>query len=61
MRAARVTSLGGPSTVTVEEVPEPTLEAGHVLVDVHEAGVSFPDVLMSRPRRRVRGHRARGR
>src|SRR6478735_9652303 len=48
MRAARVTSLGGPSTVIVEEVPEPTLEAGHVLVDVHEAGVSFPDVLMSR-------------
>ena len=48
MRAARVTSLGGPSTVTVEEVPEPALEAGHVLVDVHEAGVSFPDVLMSR-------------
>jgi NADPH2:quinone reductase len=48
MRAARVTSLGGPSTVTVEDVPEPALEAGHVLVDVHEAGVSFPDVLMSR-------------
>src|SRR6476660_5193611 len=48
MRAARVTSLGGPSTVTVEDVPEPTLEAGDVLVDVHEAGVSFPDVLMTR-------------
>jgi len=48
MRAARVTSLGGPSTVTVDEVPEPTLEPGHVLVDVHEAGVSFPDVLMTR-------------
>lgn len=48
MRAARVTSLGGPSSVTVGEVPEPTLEPGHVLVDVHEAGVSFPDVLMSR-------------
>jgi NADPH2:quinone reductase len=48
MRAARVTSLGGPSTVTVEEVPEPALEPGHVLVDVHEAGVSFPDVLMTR-------------
>ncbi|GAA2740983.1 NADPH:quinone oxidoreductase family protein [Terrabacter aerolatus] len=48
MRAARVTTLGGPATVTVGEVPEPTLEAGHVLVDVHEAGVSFPDVLMSR-------------
>lgn len=48
MRAARVTTLGGPSAIGVEEVPEPTLEPGHVLVDVHEAGVSFPDVLMSR-------------
>ena len=48
MRAARVTTLGGPSSIGVEEVPEPTLEPGHVLVDVHEAGVSFPDVLMSR-------------
>jgi NADPH2:quinone reductase len=48
MRAARITSLEGPSAVTVEEVPEPTLEAGDVLVDVHEAGVSFPDVLMTR-------------
>src|SRR6476469_7900562 len=48
MRAARITSLDGPAAVTVEDVPEPTLEAGDVLVDVHEAGVSFPDVLMSR-------------
>ncbi|MEW1952521.1 NADPH:quinone oxidoreductase family protein [Terrabacter sp. NPDC080008] len=48
MRAARITSLEGPSAVTVEDVPEPTLEAGDVLVDVHEAGVSFPDVLMTR-------------
>src|SRR6478736_1453216 len=48
MRAARVTSLDGPSSVTVGEVDEPALTPGHVLVDVHEAGVSFPDVLMSR-------------
>jgi NADPH2:quinone reductase len=48
MRAARVTTLGGPSSIGLEEVPEPTLQPGHVLVDVHEAGVSFPDVLMSR-------------
>ena len=48
MRAARVTSLDGPASVTVGEVDEPALTPGHVLVDVHEAGVSFPDVLMSR-------------
>ena len=48
MRAARVTSLDGPGSLVVEDLPEPTLEPGHVLVDVHEAGVSFPDVLMSK-------------
>src|SRR6476620_4936202 len=48
MRAARVTSLDGPSSVTVGEVDEPALTPGRVRVDVHEAGVSFPDVLMSR-------------
>ncbi|WP_374970835.1 NADPH:quinone oxidoreductase family protein [Terrabacter sp. BE26] len=54
MRAARIRSLDGPAAVTVEEVPEPTLEPGHVLVDVHEAGVSFPDVLMTRGRYQMR-------
>ena len=49
MRAARVTSLEGPSAVTVDdEVAEPALTSGHVLVDVHEAGVNFPDVLMTK-------------
>ncbi len=48
MRAARVTSLDGPSSVTVGEIEEPAAGPGDVLIDVHEAGVSFPDVLMSR-------------
>ena len=49
MRAARVVTLGGPSSVVVDiDVAEPTLAPGHVLVDVHEAGVNFPDVLMSK-------------
>ena len=49
MRAARVTVLDGPSSVVVDDdVAEPTLSPGHVLVDVHEAGVNFPDVLMSK-------------
>jgi len=48
MRAARVTTLDGPASVSVGDLPEPTLQPGHVLVEVHEAGVSFPDVLMSR-------------
>ncbi|MEO7448124.1 MAG: NADPH:quinone oxidoreductase family protein [Humibacillus sp.] len=49
MRAALVTALDGPSAVTVaNDVAEPTLAAGHVLLDVHEAGVNFPDVLMTK-------------
>ncbi|MDV3221127.1 NADPH:quinone oxidoreductase family protein [Intrasporangium sp.] len=48
MRAARVSVLEGPAAVTVEDVEEPALEPGHVLIDVHEAGVSFPDVLQSK-------------
>ncbi|GAB3068967.1 NADPH:quinone oxidoreductase family protein [Intrasporangium mesophilum] len=48
MRAARVTALEGPGSVTVDDVDEPDLPPGHVLVDVHEAGVSFPDVLLSK-------------
>jgi NADPH2:quinone reductase len=49
MRAVRVTTLDGPGAVTVDtDVAEPVLAPGHVLVDVHEAGVNFPDVLMTK-------------
>ena len=47
MRAAQVSSLDGPKAVQVVEVPEPDA-TGKVLIDVHAAGVNFPDVLMSR-------------
>jgi NADPH2:quinone reductase len=48
MRAAQVTSLSGPSGVSVVEVPEPTLWPGQVLIDVHAVGVAFPDLLLSK-------------
>ncbi len=48
MRAARISTLEGPQSVTVEEVEQPGLEPGHVLIDVHAAGVNFPDVLQTR-------------
>ncbi len=54
MRAARVTTLEGPGSVTVDDVEEPTLRPGHVLVDVHEAGVSFPDVLLTKGQYQMR-------
>jgi NADPH2:quinone reductase len=53
MRAAQVTSLDGPSAVKVVEIDEP--QAGErVLIDVHAAGVAFPDVLQTRGRYQVR-------
>ena len=46
MRAVQVTRLDGPDAVEVAEVDEPT--AAGVLVDVHAAGVAFPDALLTR-------------
>ena len=51
MRAVRVTSLGGPQSVEVIDVEEPTPAPGQddaVVVDVHAAGVAFPDALLTR-------------
>src|SRR5215468_8837977 len=48
MRAVRVHELTGPSGLRVDDVPEPTVGAGQVLLDVRAAGVNFPDVLLSR-------------
>ncbi len=45
MRAVQITTLDGPAAVEVREVPDPE---GAVVVDVHAAGVSFPEVLQSR-------------
>ncbi|ATB30050.1 NADPH:quinone oxidoreductase family protein [Melittangium boletus] len=47
MRALRLERLEGPEGLLLTEVPEP--EAGdQVLIDVRAAGVSFPDLLLSR-------------
>ena len=48
MRALQVTSLDGPDAVQVADVPEPTPNAGDVVVEVKAVGVSFPDLLLSR-------------
>ena len=48
MRAAQVVSLTGPADIEVREVPEPEPGPHDVLVEVHSAGVSFPDLLLSR-------------
>ncbi|MFN8127105.1 MAG: alcohol dehydrogenase catalytic domain-containing protein, partial [Candidatus Nanopelagicales bacterium] len=47
MRAAHVTTLDGPAAVRVQDTDEPGAP-GQVVIDVHYAGVTFPDVLLSR-------------
>jgi NADPH2:quinone reductase len=53
MRALQIAELGGPDALVIADVPEP--EANHMLspgegvvLDVHAAAVSFPDVLQTR-------------
>jgi NADPH2:quinone reductase len=48
MRAARIEVLGGPSSVVLSEVPDPVAGDGQVLIDIRAAGITYPDVLMSR-------------
>jgi NADPH2:quinone reductase len=48
VRAAVITSLDGPDAVSVQDVPEPDPAPGRVRIDVHHAGVAFPDVLQTR-------------
>ena len=51
MRALRVVTEDGPDAVVLEEVPEPD---GELVVAVRAAGVSFPDLLMTRGEYQVR-------
>ncbi|APE37328.1 NADPH:quinone oxidoreductase [Nocardia mangyaensis] len=48
MRAAQVGKLDGPSAIEIVDLPEPAVYPGGVLIDVHAAGIAFPDVLMTR-------------
>jgi NADPH2:quinone reductase len=47
MRAQQIRELSGPDALQLADVPEPD-PAGAVMIDVAAAGVSFPDLLMSR-------------
>jgi NADPH2:quinone reductase len=48
MRAALLRELTGPVAVRIEDVSEPVPAAGQLLIDVHYAGVVFPDLLNTR-------------
>jgi NADPH2:quinone reductase len=46
VRAVICDGFDGPLALRVGEMPEPSLQAGHVLIDVYAASVSFMDCLM---------------
>jgi NADPH:quinone reductase len=46
MRAVRVTRLDGPEAVELADIDEPASDG--VVVEVHAAGVAFPDALLTR-------------
>jgi NADPH2:quinone reductase len=48
MRAAQVLTLDGPDHVEVRDIDEPTATDSQVVIDVEYAGVTFPDVLLTR-------------
>jgi NADPH2:quinone reductase len=46
MKALLSRTPGGPETLVLEEVPDPTPAAGEVRISVRAVGVNFPDLLM---------------
>lgn len=48
MRAIHIGSLDGPSAAELVEIDEPATTEDAVVVEVHAAGVAFPDALQSR-------------
>jgi len=48
MQAVQVTALDGPDSVSVAELADPAPTGGQVHIDVHAAGVCFPDLLQTR-------------
>lgn len=46
MRALTCQAFADPETLTVQEQPDPTPDAGEVVLEVRAAGVNYPDALM---------------
>jgi NADPH:quinone reductase len=54
VRAVVLERLEGPDGLVLADRPEPRPDHGRVLLDVHAAGVSFPDLLLSQGRYQAR-------
>lgn len=48
MHALRNTTHDGPHSLSLDVIPAPQRQVGQVLIAVHAAGVTFPDVLQTR-------------
>ncbi|MGB6073343.1 MAG: NADPH:quinone oxidoreductase family protein [Rhodococcus sp. (in: high G+C Gram-positive bacteria)] len=48
MRAVQISTLDGPDSVSVVDIDEPAPRDGSVVIEVHAAGVAFPDALLTR-------------
>jgi NADPH2:quinone reductase len=48
MRAVQITKLDGPGAVEVADLPEVKPSETQYLIEVHAAGVTFPDLLLTR-------------
>jgi len=48
MRAVQVQRLEGPESISVVDVEEPKSDGRQVVIDVHAAGVTWPDLLLTR-------------
>jgi len=46
MKAVLCKAWGPPESLVIEDVPSPVPGAGEVLIDVHAAGVNYPDALI---------------
>ncbi|OJY53867.1 NADPH:quinone oxidoreductase family protein [Sphingomonas sp. 67-41] len=46
MRALRSHVVGGPETLTLDEIADPATVEGEVLIAVHAAALNYPDVLL---------------
>ena len=46
MKAVLCKSYGPPENLAVEDVPSPAVNASDVLIEVHAAGINFPDTLI---------------
>jgi len=54
MQAMICRQFGEPSILRLEKVNEPDIQAGHVKIKVHSAGLNFPDTLMIAGKYQVR-------